>query len=179
MRLPVEAARAPLVLDLGTCTGWCAGGFDAAPRHGTITLVGQRPVHRCAALRDWLDDFCQVYFRPTALILEAAIVAQKNSLVATEILFSLRATALLWAYDAEAEGPPIWTDSVASTTVRAHMLGTSRFPKGEVKDHVAAWCRRNGIAPATDDAADAVLTWHYLKAMARGTPKAPPGMLAA
>jgi hypothetical protein len=166
--------RNVLALDLGTATGWCMGAFQARPRCGAITLRGVEPVHRQAALRDWLDE--QDQFRGiTAVVVEAALIGQFSSQQAEMVTIALHSTVALWAFDLEIPVYPI-----ASSTVRAQMLGTARFPKGEAKKHVMAWCRGAGFTGASDDAADAVLTWHAAEAKALGTQRAPkPGLLAA
>jgi hypothetical protein len=40
-------------------------------------------------------------------------------------------------------------------------MGTGRFPRGEAKQHVLAWCARRGWTDLTDDEADARLVWLY------------------
>lgn len=166
-----------LALDLATTVGWCGGAFGQRPRYGAVQLRGDRAVDRWAALRDWLDDYEAVAGRVGTLVLEAAIVGQSNALPTIELLFGLRATVLIWAYDGQM--PPQAVQSYASSTVRSHMLGTSRFPKGEAKGNVLAWCHARGFDTASHDAADSILTWHYAEALALGTPAAPRGALLA
>jgi hypothetical protein len=173
MKIPAARTGHVLALDIAGTTGWCAGAFGQRPRIGAVSLRGDSTAERMAALRQWLDDFEAVSGKVSALVVEAAIVGQHNSLATVEMLWSLRATVLLWAYDGEM-APPV---SYASSTVRAHMLGTSRFPKGTAKDHVVAWCRSRGFDTASTDAADAALTWHYAEALLKGTPAAPRGQL--
>jgi hypothetical protein len=165
-----------LALDLASTSGWCGGVLGTRPRHGSVSLRGERPIERCAALRQWLDDYEAVAGKVTHLVLEAAIVGQHNALATVELLWGLRTTALMWAYDGEIA--PHMVQSFASSTVRAHMLGTSRFPKGEAKNAVMEWCRRKGFDTASHDAADAILTWHYAEAIATGKPRVAPGIFA-
>lgn len=163
-----------LCLDLGTATGWCRGPFGQRPRFGAITLQGVEAVHRQAALRDWLDDQDRMQ-RISAVVVEAALIGQFSSQQAERITLALHSTLALWAYDLEIPLYPI-----ASSTVRAHMLGTSRFEKGTVKRHVMAWCTDRGFTGAGADAADAVLSWHAAEAKSLGHPAAPrPGLLTA
>jgi hypothetical protein len=177
MRVPADRAAHVLALDLATTFGWCAGAFGQRPRQGAVLLRGDRMVDRCAALRDWLDDYEAVSGKVTALVLEAAILTQRDTVDLVELLFGLRTTALLWAYDGEL--PPHAVVSYGSGSVRGHMLGSARFPKGEAKAAVVGWCRDRGFETATHDAADAVLTWHYAEALALGRPPAPRGALLA
>jgi hypothetical protein len=177
-RLPASLGGHVLALDLATTTGWCGGAFGARPRQGTIHLKGDRAIERCAALREWLDDYEAVSGRVTALVLEATILTGRDTPELAELLWGLRVTALMWAYDGSM--PPHAVVSYPSQSVRAHMLGSGRFPKGEAKDAVLAWCRRAGFDTASHDAADAILTWSFAEALTMGKPAAPrPGLLTA
>lgn len=177
-RLPASLGGHVLALDLATNTGWCGGAFGARPRQGSVSLRGERPIERCAALRQWLDDYEAVSGRVTGLVLEATILTGRDTPELAELLWGLRVTALMWAFDGSM--PPHAVVSYASQSVRAHMLGTARFPKGEAKPAVVEWCRRHGYDTASHDAADAILTWSFAEALTSGKPAAPrPGLLTA
>lgn len=159
-RLPRSASGNVFALDLASTAGFCLGRFGGRPRFGAIVLRGDDAIQRMAALRSWLDEQ-DGFSAITAVVVEAAIIGDHRSILAAEILTSLQAMAGLWAYDMS-----IPLVRVASSTARKAMMGTGRFPKGEAKQHVTAWCRAQGFEVKSHDAADALLTW---KAVERAT----------
>jgi hypothetical protein len=172
MKIARDRVSNVLALDLATCTGFAIGALGERPRHGAIMLRGQEPVHRQAALREWLDD--QDKLKPIqAVVVEAALIGQFSSNAAEYLTLALHSTLALWCYDLEIPLFPI-----ASSTVRSGMLGTSRFKKGTAKDHVVFWCKANGYAVATHDAADAILTWSYVEAQTLGYQRAARGLFS-
>jgi Holliday junction resolvasome RuvABC endonuclease subunit len=152
-RLPRSATGNVISCDLASTTGYCIGPFGGRPRFGGVALRGDDAIQRMAALREFLYQEHE-FSRISAVVLEAAIIGDHRSSLAAEILTSLQAMAGLWALD---EDVPIIR--VASSTARKAMIGTGRFPKGEAKQHVTAWCRERGFEVKSHDAADAVLLW--------------------
>jgi Holliday junction resolvasome RuvABC endonuclease subunit len=161
-RLPAHAHGNVLACDLASTSGFCIGPLGGRPRFGGVVLRGDDAIQRMASLRTWLYEEHE-FKAITAVVLEAAIIGDHRSFLAAEILTSLQAMAGLWAWD---EDVPIIR--VASSTARKAILGTGRFPKGEAKQHVTAWCRNNGYAVQTHDAADAVLLWKAVEKATTG-----------
>lgn len=172
MKILRAAAGNVLALDLATTTGHCVGAFGARPRFGAITLRGTEHVQRQAALREWLDAQDK-FQRITAVVVEAALIGHFSSRDAEYLTIALHATLALWCYDVEVPLVPI-----AASTVRSAMLGTSKFKKGTAKRNVMEWCRLTGFSTRSDDAADAILTWHWAEADTLGYQRAAAGLLA-
>lgn len=161
-RLPRSAIGNVLACDLASTSGYCIGPFGGRPRFGGWVLRGDDAAQRMASLRDLIYQEHE-FRRITAVVLEAAIIGDHRSILAAEILTSLQAMAGLWALD---EDVPLIR--VASSTARKAILGTGRFPKGEAKQHVTAWCRENGFDVRSHDAADAVVLWKAVEAATIG-----------
>lgn len=155
MRIARSNAGHVLALDLGTCTGWCAGKLGERPRFGQLNLASQEYVVRAAKLRNWMDAWEALNGRFTAIAVEAPLIAGQKSQAALAVTMALYWTLALWAYDAE-----IPLAETASQTARKMVIGRGTFPRGEAKDHVMAFCRTAGYEIGEQhNAADALVLW--------------------
>lgn len=146
-----------LALDLATTAGWAIGRPGERPRSGVIQLQGQARAARFAALLEWLDDMATVEGGLTKVAVEAALSDHNfRSIEAGRLALGFVAHLELWCWD---EGVPL--EEVHVQTARKAVLGRGVFPKGEAKENVLTWAREQGFEPATDDQADALVTWHY------------------
>jgi Holliday junction resolvasome RuvABC endonuclease subunit len=160
MRLPRQACGNVLALDLASTTGFALGPFGARlARHGAFTLRQPEHVLRVAALREWMIDAESMHGRFSAVVVEAAIVGGFSSQEAARLTLALHSMVELWCYDEQIPFLPC-----AASTVRKAMLGRGSFPKGQAKPAVIEWCHAQGLAPRTDDAADAILLWRAVEA---------------
>lgn len=163
MRISRNAAGNVLALDLATTFGFALGPLGRRPLYGAKTLQRTEHVHRCADLRQWIEDQEQVHGKFTALVVEAAIIGNFSSQDAERLTIALHTTVELWAYDVE-----IPFAAIAASTVRKSMIGRGTFPKGQAKPAVMQWCRAAGLEPRNDDAADAILLWKAVEAATIG-----------
>lgn len=151
-----------LALDLSRTTGWAYGGInDREPISGVWHLPGLDNLGRAfCALVSELEAACSAY--------------QPGWVIAERPLFEKRQTSasLLQGLSYHAESTcfrlriPFADES--STTIRARVMGRGRFPTGTAKDHVIAWCARQGWTGLGDDEADARVTWIYGCLLLRG-----------
>jgi Holliday junction resolvasome RuvABC endonuclease subunit len=144
-----------LALDLSLSTGWALGGInDADPISGVWRLPGIDNLGRAfTALSNELEDAIALH-QPRWVVAEAPLPDIRQT--SARLLLGLSAHVESSCYRM---GVPCF--EVAVTTVRATVMGTGRFPKGEAKQHVLAWCARRGWTDLTDDEADARLVWLY------------------
>jgi hypothetical protein len=150
-------SRVLLALDLASTVGWCVGAPDAPPRYGSVKLAGQARAARYAALLDWLDD-AQGTFGFADLVCEAPLVSGDFAgRDAALLALGFAAHVELWAWDNGVRQ----RDSVVVGTARKGVLGRGSFARGTAKAVVLDWARREGFSPPDDNAADALLLWHY------------------
>lgn len=145
-----------LALDLGTRVGWAVGLPGARPFAGAVDLKGISEGQRYAGFLDWLDDAVRVHGKPQRVAYEAVEGMRWKSPEAGRALITLRGLLLLWGFD-----NVVKVEGVNVSTARKGMIGRGTFRKGEAKDHVAAWCERNGITNDDPNARDALLLWHH------------------
>lgn len=155
----MSKAGGVLALDLATRIGWAYGPDGAElPRCGVWQLPNaslSEGGYFAAAENEFCDAL--TVHRPRLVVFEAPLfVGQHLSTQAMNLLVGLKAVIQCNAWRHDVECRP-----VASSTARANVLGTARFPKGEAKSHVIAWVESRGITVATHDAADAVVLWFH------------------
>ncbi len=149
--------RVVLALDLASTVGWCVGAADRPPRYGSVRLDGQGRAPRYAALLDWLDDAHGVHGFED-LVCEAPLVTGDFSgRDAALLALGFAAHVELWCWDNGVRQLP----SVVVGTARKGVLGRGSFAKGTAKAVVMDWARAEGFAPGDDNAADALLLWHF------------------
>lgn len=141
-----------LALDLATVTGWAAGDTASRPACGSVRLVGGAPVDRWLALWDWLDAAITIH-DPREIVFEAPLVRSDN---AARTLIGLSVVVELVARERSVR----CTESNIAHT-RKQIIGRGTFPKGEAKGAVVAWAKAEGFDPPDDNAADALVLWHY------------------
>ena len=153
-------------LDLALVTGWCLAEPGCRPVFGAWHLprIGGEGARYCA-LENEISEALQVH-QPDKLVIEAPLPLpaymhpeggdwQTNSDAIRQQL-GLRACAYSEAYRAEVQ-----VFEVDAYTARREMMGTGRFPRGTVKAHVMAWCRKQGWNVHEDNSADAVVLAAY------------------
>ncbi len=147
-----------LALDLSSHVGWAWGiTGDAAPVSGVWELPSVADLgRRFAAFENELLDAFDRY-QPAVVSMEAPLPAsQQTHAYSAELQIGLAAITECSCYRWE---KPLYRR--APGTVRAGVLGTARFPKGEAKKAVMAWCQARGWRFADHNAADALLVWAY------------------
>lgn len=153
-----------LALDLATTTGWCEGLPGETPIHGSSRLAP--PSSPSPAVHGGLLDFLAkrlTAFRYRAVVYEAPLDprwkgAMTNTATA-RILLGLPAVVEAVCYQT---GTPV--REATSGDVRKHMLGC-RPKSAEAKPMVLARAREMGFDPRDDNAADALMIWHYACAL--------------
>jgi hypothetical protein len=161
-----------LALDLASTTGWAYGTQAcAAPEVGTWRLGKGSEVARMGAFGSELSDFVRAH-RPSVILLEAPIsfrVMRRFADAAQQL--GLRAVAMAIAWQNETP-----CHEIECLRVRAEMLGSRNFPRGEVKGVVMAYWQRRGVPMPDHNAADAALMWEWYRLRLTGKP--PPLVLA-
>jgi hypothetical protein len=169
-----------LALDLGASVCGFAHGPQIArtPTFGSWHLpkLGVRGA-RYVALENTLAR-CIREWGITALVVESplpimALFNSQGDLQASSQAIRVQHTLAGFA-EAEAYRASARYSEVSADIVRAAVLGQRRFPKGEVKDFVVAYCRSHGMDVPDDHAADACLTWVYQVAQLTGRALAGP-----
>ncbi len=146
-----------LCLDLSTRTGWAYGVAGAVPLSGVWELPNTTDLGRrfAAFENELLDALAEM--QPVLVSMEAPLPASEQThAYSAELQIGLAAIAECACYR--------WERRLfrrASSTVRAAVLGTARFPKGEAKKAVMEWCRARGWRFPDHNAADALLLWAY------------------
>jgi crossover junction endodeoxyribonuclease RuvC len=146
-----------LALDLSTKTGWCVGAPGSKPAFGRWLLGSSSatPAAPWCGLLDCLADAVVVH-RPTRIDVEAPLPAtsQKSQDIA-RLLIGLADMAQIFCFRREL---PHAEHNAA--TVRRVVLGAGhgRAPKSEI----IGWCRARGFDVIDDNAADAIVLWHYV-----------------
>lgn len=159
-----------LALDLSGIVGHAYGPATTArvaPLCGAWTL----PKHgglgaRMAAFENELIAAIALH-DPRCIVMEAPLppTGQASTMVAMQ-QFGLAAMTESAAYRASV---PVY--QIASSTVRKAIMGTGRFPTGEAKQHVLAWCLNQGWPVPDHNAADACIVWLYAaRKIAAGSP---------
>lgn len=145
-----------LALDMARTLGWAAGEAGARPHYGSVALGGQSRAQVYASLLDYLDDAIRLH-RPARIVAEAPLghMAHRSEDVAL-LLYGFRAQLELFAYD---KALPV--EFIPFHLPRSVVLGRANFPKGQAKIAVMTWCEAQGFSPADDNAADALVLWHF------------------
>jgi hypothetical protein len=155
----MSATGGVLALDLASVIGFAYGlPTDERPLCGAWRLPNAS-ISEGGYFAAAENEFCDALtvHRPRLVVFEAPLfVGQHLSTQAMNLLVGLKAIIQCNAWRHDVECRP-----VASSTARAKVLGTARFPKGEAKAHVTAWVESRGITVATHDAADAVVLWFH------------------
>lgn len=151
-----SAGGTVLALDMARKLGWCAGTPGARPHYGSVALGGQSRAQVYASLLDYLADAAALH-RPDRIVAEAPLghMAHRSEDVAL-LLYGFRAQLELFAYDCS-----IPVEFVPFHQPRSAVLGRSNFPKGTAKVAVMTWCEGHDFSPADDNAADALVLWHF------------------
>lgn len=180
---PVIAA-----LDLSLTTGWCVGAplANAPPAGGVWKLgkmrdkYGSRLGEIGSSLMRCVEDLIAAH-RPALVVFEAPIGKVQTT---ARLFHSLGEAVEIACYEA---GVPCREE--APHTVRKLVLGRGMFPKpmagqgrmvlrtvkgekvrelrGDPKEEVMLWCRREGLAFVDDNHADALLLHRYACILAR------------
>ena len=146
-----------LALDLSTRAGWAVGRAGERARFGTWVLGSSSvtPAEPWAALLDCLADACAVH-KPERIAVEAPLPAaqQRNQQIA-RLLMGLADMAQIFCYR---RAVPYAEYNAA--TVRSRVLGDGH---GHAKkQEIIGWCRTRGYDVIDDNAADALLLWHFV-----------------
>jgi hypothetical protein len=154
-----------LGLDPARITGWAYGrAGDAVPDCGTWRLAGTGQLGKsCAALENELID-AVARFCPAVVVQERALVVEDG---AARFLLGLSATVEHACYRLA-----VRCVSAAAGDIRRRVMGEARFPPGETKQRVMAFCRAAGWECCDDNAADACVVWKFgVLACLGGTPR--------
>jgi hypothetical protein len=149
-----------LCLDLGGTIGYAYAPLAAQrPLFGSFVLpkIGGLGARFTAAENELLD-LIELHL-PSHIYLEAPLPSQ-----AMKSEDAARQQLGLWAHvisNAYRRSIPVTPQD--SYTVRFEVLGTGRFPKGEVKDEITAWCRGRGWHVPDHHAADACMLWAFFR----------------
>ena len=146
-----------LTLDLSGVVGWAYGKpEDREPLCGAWELAKGDLGRILASFDNELEDSI-VMHRPVLIMAEAPLppTAISRADVWRQQL-GLAALAQTAAYRHD-----IRFREQAASTVRTAILGTSRFPKGEAKDFVMAYCREQRWSVPDHNAGDACILWDY------------------
>ena len=143
-----------LALDLSSRTGWAVGRSGEVPGHGvwllpaaTLGLGGA-----FSALASSLEDALRL-FVPGLIIMEAPLPPQaQTAMHSARLQFGLAAITEMLAHE---WGVPC--EEARATEVRRLVLGKGIATKAEV----IAWCREQGLSPAEDNDADALVLLEY------------------
>jgi Holliday junction resolvasome RuvABC endonuclease subunit len=145
-----------LSLDLSSRTGWAYGGEDDPyPLCGVWIMEGDT-ARILVGFENELED-ALVFFKPRLIMAEAPLppTALSNVNVWRQQLgLAAMAEAAAFRHD-------IRFAENAASTIRTEVLGTARFPKGQVKPAVLAYCDRRGWKVPDHNAADACIVWEY------------------
>ena len=144
-------------LDLSSATGWAYGcPDDPAPLNGVWLLTEGYAGRLFASFENELEDAI-VLHRPALILSEAPLPPTTTSTAVTwRQQLGLAALAETAAYRHDID-----YREVASSTIRADVLGTARFPNGKAKSAVLAYCQAQGWRVPDDNAGDACLAWKY------------------
>lgn len=158
-----------LALDLSSYVGWAYGLTDSAtPEFGVWRLphIGGEGA-KYATFENELAAFMLIR-QPGSLVLEASLSLQALAGVSTIAVARQQLTLRGIAYS-EAYRAAIPISEVSSDIVRLAVLGTSRFPKKQVKYEVVRYCREQGWRVPDHNSADACLVWQWQTMQLRGT----------
>ena len=152
----MPGGRIVLALDLATTSGWAVGAAGQLPRIGSWRLSDAIRPARYGALLDSLDDLRQVAGFD-AVVCEAPLVSGDfRGADAARLALGLAAHVEFWCWDHGIA----WREEHVGTARKA-VLGRGTFGKGLAKAAVLDWCRREGLEPRDDNAADAALLWAH------------------
>lgn len=150
-----------LALDIALKVGWCIDG-ETGPRYGTWTNPATGEAYRYLRFSEWLCDFFDVD-PPDLCGHEAPLFGGGKRRDGTKINMSAQTAGLLIGLSAHALSScaayGVRPEKVSVNTVRDKILGRGNAPKSQVVAYVKAL----GFAPETDDEADAIALWLYLK----------------
>lgn len=149
-----------MALDLSTRVGWAYGHpGDRRPLCGAWILPATEPNdhgRKFASLENELEDTLIMY-RPVLIMVEAPLPPTTRSNAATWAhQLGLAAMVASSAYRHD-----IRFRQQACSSVRLEILGTCRFPGGDAKDVVMAYCASQDWAAPNHDAGDACVLWEY------------------
>lgn len=153
-----------LALDLASHTGWCEGIPGETPTHGSLRFAP--PSSGPGAVLGGLLDFMAKRlsaFRYRAVVYEAPLdprwKGNQTNLNTARILIGMPGVVEAVC---NLTGTPV--REATSGDVRMHMIGC-RPKKDAAKPMVIAKARELGFDPQDDDAADAIMIWHYACSM--------------
>jgi hypothetical protein len=148
-----------LGLDLSSHVGWAWGARgDRIPRTGVWDLPPPAvDIGRTFAAfeNELLDRF--TLEKPALVVMEAPLPPSGQTHPLTmRLQIGLAAVTACACYRWE-----IRLEERPASTVRAKVIGTGRFAKGQAKPIVFRWARDFGIPVADHNAADAAVLWLY------------------
>lgn len=151
------AAGGVFTLDLSSRTGWAYGPVGArTPLCGVWVLAEGDLGVTLASFDNELDDAIKLH-RPRLLMVEAPLPPTATSHANTwRQQLGLAALAETAAYRHS-----VPYREVAASTVRAAIIGTARFPRGQAKPAILAYCQSQGWRVPDDNAGDACITWKF------------------
>ena len=156
-------------MDLSSYVGWAYGLTDSiSPRFGCWQLphIGGEGA-KYATFENELAAAIDV-LSPGSIVLEASLSLQALAGVSTIAVARQQLTLRGIAYsEASRASSPI--SEVSSDIVRLAVLGTSRFPKKQVKYEVIQYCRARGWKVPDHNAGDACLVWQWQMMQLSGT----------
>jgi Holliday junction resolvasome RuvABC endonuclease subunit len=152
-------------LDLATKTGVAYGLAGGKPTLETWDLRAAEERPAKLVLLDQMLDRHIAAFRPSMIYYEAPLpLSVLMAIGATEstiqMLRSLAAVVEQAAWRNE-----VGVGSWPVQTARQAVIGRGRFPRGEAKRHVMAFCRLLRYAPNNDNEADSIIGFLYQSAL--------------
>jgi hypothetical protein len=148
-----------LALDLSSSVGWAYGNpDDRVPLCGVWVLPTGDLGRLLASFENELEDAI-IFHRPALIMCEAPLPPTHRSNASTwRHQLGLAALAESTAYRHD-----IRFREQACSTIRLSVLGTARFPNGDPKDAVLAYCRTMGWTVPDHNAGDACVVWQYTR----------------
>lgn len=146
-----------LALDLSSSVGWAFGYAGARRPLCGVWLLAKGDLGRMLASFDNELDDAILLHRPSLIVAEAPLppTAVSNATVWRQQL-SLAGMAEAAAYRHDIE-----FREQACSTIRLEILGTGRFPNGNAKPAILAYCERKGWGVPDHNSGDACVTWEY------------------
>jgi hypothetical protein len=161
----MEQRRGILALDLSSNVGWAYGevGINNAPASGVWRLADGGLGRMLASFENELEDAILLH-QPALILTEAPLdptAASNHQVWRQQISLAGIAETAAWRHD-------ILFREQSVSTIRTKVLGTCRFPKGQAKDAVMAYCQTMGWRVYDHNAADACVLWKFGTVNLRG-----------
>lgn len=140
--------------DIATRTGWCCGGGESIPRHGSRHFPQFKDLGPGAgffAFEQWVADLI-ANLKPDVVVFEAPILAGKTQIATTRRLQGMAAIVEKVAYEADCR-----CFEATLSSVKKYFAGHGRAEKPAMMK--AATDR--GFDIGNDDEADACAVWLY------------------